>query len=409
MSDNNDNINFAVLCATGTSSLMVTLVFLNRSLQSKQCSCSNKLWVLSICTMFLCCVRFCLELQYTMSDDKNIFKYEQLIRANILLFVYSLYQNSIIVRFYVTFLHYPEYSLSKNTIIYLTILISIVPLIFAPLYNVFSVGTATYLILWGIEVIITFLFNFCMLCLFLTRLYHMILDLQTSMESFLIDAQINRRDNKHNYNNKSIPVPAKQENNYNDGDYNYNYNYNKCKGEEYETKNHDHGSDIYSSYSIIVETDNKSIRRSSIFSVNTTLGSSTIINTKNRYKIQQKQVVDIMSKITLLTIVEQILFILWIIVYYSPLVFEYLFKFSGQRLTDIVDIGYYVYQILISLNVFFICLVLYFTFEFNDYHYYICCNLCHTWLKNCCFKLLAKRSKKRLRFQSVSQSVSLKS
>ena len=100
-----------------------------------------------------------------------------------------------------------------------------------------------------------------------------------------------------------------------------------------------------------------------------------------RYTIATKQIeiVDLMTKLTLLAIIYEVLLcavvIMWIIC-----------------MNEICDNACTVLVLLIVIYTCFITFVLYSTFAFNHNDYLKCCGVCHRCLKNCCIKLVNKRN-----------------
>ena len=99
---------------------------------------------------------------------------------------------------------------------------------------------------------------------------------------------------------------------------------------------------------------------------------------------QQKEVVNIIAKISLLTIVSEI-FINGFLSLRIHLSFHY-----HEDINSVVFI--LTVNIIVIIGLCLNCFTLYATFEFNHNHYIKCCGLCHRGLKNCCVVCVARQS-----------------
>ena len=96
-------------------------------------------------------------------------------------------------------------------------------------------------------------------------------------------------------------------------------------------------------------------------------------------KDEQHQIVDLMVKISWLTIVSQIFQQIWIYV-----AFYYTVFFLDKKESDYGVFA--VCRMLRNVWILITCAVLYLIFVFNQQQYDKCCLKCHRCLKNCCIK-----------------------
>lgn len=104
----------------------------------------------------------------------------------------------------------------------------------------------------------------------------------------------------------------------------------------------------------------------------------------------QVEVVDMMTKISLLTIVTEIM---WHS--YGALLIYQNTKYYGLRETDYSHILNICINLVLSMLVCCDCFVLYFTFVFNQSQYFRCCGPCHKCLKSCVKWIVVKKNIQR--------------
>ena len=106
----------------------------------------------------------------------------------------------------------------------------------------------------------------------------------------------------------------------------------------------------------------------------------------HKIRMQETQVVNMMAKISLLTIVSEIII-------NAFLIMAVCVNFNEVNLNNVVHQRYVIVeQSLLVMGVCINCFTLYATFVFNDDHYMKCCGLCHKSLKKCCVMCVTRQT-----------------
>ena len=251
-----------------------------------------------------------------------------------------LFYTSLVQRVYITFMVNNEHALSQREIRLLIIFICLqfTALLFQIIYNkentldVLELNVVTIC-----AILIDICVNILVLYLFLKRLYRMVLNLDESFQSLMME-------DMEDYSSKRKSMVSK---------------------DSQDEKQNENENDI-------------SLYRSGSYSDSSE--SNRIMVKIEGNATEQTQIVDIMAKITLLTIISEILFCIWVILFLSILNAEY---------SDTLKI---IQNIMLEIWLCFNCFALYATLIFNNDHYIMCCGLCHNCFKTCCANYVAKRS-----------------
>ena len=230
---------------------------------------------------------------------------------------------AIIYRVYVTFKNNVAYALSRLELkcFGLFVVWQFGLIMFVGLYDR-HVTQLEATIVYAIFMFIDILMNFVLLYLFLKRLYRMILHLDESFQTLMDDMEQIRMDSMD------------------------------------DTISHPNNS----SHSV---------------------ESNQIMQNVKRNTMEQTEIVDMMAKISLLTIISEIFVHIWL----TMVIIDINLKLYNYSWTYIV-----ISSMMIDVGVFFNSFVLYATFPFNDSHYMKFCRICHNCLKGCCVIYAAKRS-----------------
>lgn len=315
-------ITFVWFCMCAAIVVPLTVVFCVRSLKffgTITTLFKNKLWVSSMITLLLCCMQLGADIAlftYPHDPNQNPFTYA----IAFLIGTYSSFYITLTLRMYVAFKNFPAYALSNNAMFCVTFWILLITLVLygmliamveQELHDGFVSGQILVAMLFTLFAWI--LLSPLILYLMLKQLHKMIKDLADSANKIQ----------------------------------------NGTSG----------GYDAYDSLrdSGIGGNYDDNIRMHDD-------GNSQLV----RNEAKQKDIVDLMCKITLLTVIEQVVFLLWLI---SACL--YLFM-SGYEIVVFFCLG--------TLDICCICFVVYFTFAFNHDQYLICCNMCHEKFKICCVK-----------------------
>ena len=110
----------------------------------------------------------------------------------------------------------------------------------------------------------------------------------------------------------------------------------------------------------------------------------------HRNQTEQMEIVDLMSKITLLTVMEQLLFAGWVI----PLGIEdfLIVEYGYTSDSHLCVMLTWIKETFMLIDACFICFVLHFTFVFNHNQYQRCCHGCHKRFKKCCISCVVKNT-----------------
>ena len=267
----------------------------------------------------------------------------------------NLFYTSLIMRVYVLF----DNHLSKSV---LCCLLTIMLLVFAAWAllsvsfeqfnlhknDIFGFETITdKVLIFMVIIIFDFIINVIILRIFLKKLYRMIKNLDNLFEALIIQSM--EKTSSHSMLSN------------NDVDYNYNDNHNYDKKNEIE----------------MIELQRFESSREKLID--------------NRE--EQNDMIELMTKISILTIFSQIFQHTWYWMYAV-----YLFGFSdyswysndikgkiGGRLSMMI-------RIIRAFAIMFDCLALYLTFAFNNKIYKKCCTICHSSTKNCCIWCIVRNT-----------------
>ena len=111
-----------------------------------------------------------------------------------------------------------------------------------------------------------------------------------------------------------------------------------------------------------------------------------ITNRIERNRINQTEIVNMMAKVSLLTIIS----VIFMNVYFIAIIY-FLFDFRHNPNQDSISVYQLVARIELIIGLCWNCFTLYATFPFNDKQYVKCCGLCHKGLKYCCIACVTKR------------------
>ena len=333
----------ATLCVSIWSAIIgiaLTIVFCVRSYQffgsMKKC-CSNKLVSVSILTMILCCIQMAFQCHDSLNvndESVSILNQDFTYASTTYGLRYTLYCLSLTLRIYVSFKNNKKYELSRNSMICITILlvtngIVCTTVIISSQYRHFqfinSDQFGSYVILIANGLWISF--NIFVLFLFLKRLLAMIKNLTQAFENLLASP---------GYGNCGKHVR------------NHDINSNEWKGK-----------------------------------------NGALINLNSRIehnRTELSEIIHVMTKISLLTMIEQFFYILYAIAFAIVIVSKLQFEYDRNQ----TQINNFAFGLLFSINNCWMCFVLYFTFVFNDNQYIRCCSRCHNCFKNWCIHLVTK-------------------
>ena len=322
---------FAVALTITIITLVLTLAFCTRSirffksLQSLTQSSQYRLWIVSMIVMSLSCAylgNLAYQIESNESNDIDVSIMEVCFGI-----IFGLFYVSLLLRVHVAFRYYPKLRLSPrlNCTIIGLIVLGECAIFFALLifrkYR-YRLGAT---IIFGLVIVIVI--DTLILYVFLSRLYRMILSLDESYHGLIIDID-NYRQNSKSSNNGDI---------------------------ELEVKNDD-DSDVF-------DLEQKAADN----------------------KATQEEIVDLMAKISFLTLIEEMLFHSWVIPRYTMIIYQ---KFTGHYNENIALL----LTAMQSINIGFLCLVLYFTFGFNNQQYMLCCKIFHECMKKCCRDFVSRRA-----------------
>ena len=270
-----------------------------------------------------------------------------------ILFIFNIcwFYVTIIYRVYISFKNNDKYKLSRLELLCLALFVlwQLGFIIFLEIANLDRWEAA---IIFIFVVCIDIAFNITILHVFLKRLYQMILSLDESFESLIVDMDEIRMNSLDETEHMHMG---------DDGDNNYHHD-------------HDH---LGSKLSITSGSDTASKQ-------------SDLMDRMHKIRIQETEVINIMAKISLLTIVSEI----FINIFLSMVVFLNIDE-ANDHGTDVSDGYVAVEQLMLIIAVCINCFTLYATFVFNDDHYIKCCGLCHKSLKQCCLICVTRQSLRR--------------
>ena len=241
---------------------------------------------------------------------------------------------TIIYRVYISFKNNNEYKLSRLELICLALFVlwQFGVILFLIVYNSFTPLEAG--ILFIIVLCIDIAFNIAILYVFLKRLYQMIVSLDESFETLII-------------NMDEIRMSSMSSNSEIDKHFDDNINHK------------DKNDDV--SQSDLISDDEIEIK-----------------DKMQKISMQETEVVNMMAKISLLTIVSEIFINVFLIMIAYLNVDQTYGDNAFNQTYAIVE------QLALMIGLCLNCFTLYATFIFNDDHYMKCCGFCHKNLKKCC-------------------------
>lgn len=395
--------------------LFITLKFLYRSCNHYGCQpwISDKITSFSLMTMIVSLAYVTIDwyrVYYAFCHDSLLFdnwdKYIQVISDTVYYIATVLLYIALILRVYSIFKD-THYALSQKQLMFLACLIAFdVITIMLFLYSVFCAlssntsdnsfggSDSSKLVFSGITIIVNdILINFILLYTFFNKLYQMIQTLDETYQILINDIvdHKNLKANKDNINNNI-------NNNHSDSENDANIpNHNKITitstdDDDRDDKNTSIGTSDMTS-NLEADSHSQITDANSSLTSNATVSESAMMHQLNRNKNEQNELIDLMSRILLLTIisilVEQVFTIMAAYNVYRLVVNDDTKSYS-------IDVGYWFREFEAVWN----CLVLYFTFIFNENEYYCLCKVFHACLKNACIesikkKLLKLRQKKK--------------
>ena len=151
-------------------------------------------------------------------------------------------------------------------------------------------------------------------------------------------------------------------------------------------------------YQMILDMDQAFQRLMIDSNMNDDIDTNNIDDQLRRNQTRQMEIVDLMTKITLLTIIEQLLFFVWTLCGLIQYVLHYQLGYPTQ--SNLYSIFRGIDPIFEMLDICFICVALYFTFVFNHKQYQFCCARCHKQFRHCCVRCVVKKTL-RYRVQNV--------
>lgn len=311
----------------------------------------HKLFILSMITMILCCI--VLVDSILSFDNFGILRFQEGYMLGGLGFVglFSFFYFTLILRVYVTFKHYPQYSLSRNVMTCIGMCIFLVSCCIYTLWFITHTFKKKYFndppkCDWILNIIVDILiipWNIFVLYLFLNRFYRMILNMDESFQRLMLG------DRDHNHTIRDI------------GDIHIDLNTNNNNDDMQNDDNTNHARCL-----------------------------RTLLE-KNQS--EQMEIVDLMAKITLLTIIEQLLFLVWLISVTIQFVLKFVLIGRGYNDNSGISLLFQLIEkVFWSLDICFICFLLHFTFIFNQDHYTMWCNGCHKRFKRCCIRCVVKKT-----------------
>ena len=242
---------------------------------------------------------------------------------------------TIICRVYMSFKNSNEYKLSRRELIGSAMFVASqfgsITLTFF-----YAAGTGLFIIMFVIVICIDTSFNLIFLYMFLKRLYRMIAHLDESFEKLVVTADQIRM--------SRIDIASEQD--------------NSLATPPQPSQSH---SQVQSQSALIMQ-------------------ENIITNRIEQNSINQTEIVNLMAKVSLLTIISEIFINMYFIDFLHLAI-----TFNSNQ--DSIPI--YIYSFIIGLC--WNCFTLYATFPFNDKQYVKCCGLCHKGLKNCCVVCVTKR------------------
>ena len=242
----------------------------------------------------------------------------------------------LLFRFIQTFNFDPNYALSRKQTSYLTILLIIVCAIRVPNIFLDSMNAHADLAIACLDIIYAvcdILFNVVLLYVFFKRFFQIILRLDESYQNLLFSSEVRPlRVSYTNTNSSSNSIGS--------------------------STNTSVGGSI-----ITVDTNSTHVKNQKL--------------SQNRKK--QYQIVDIMARVLLLTIVSEFLI-------HSCMALIVYFRLMERMKNDISEWYFFVASALFQLALLSMCFTVYMTFEFNDDEYFKCCSLCHKGLRYCCVR-----------------------
>ena len=126
-------------------------------------------------------------------------------------------------------------------------------------------------------------------------------------------------------------------------------------------------------------------------SVNSMAIQSDSNSNRNGYMSVQTEIVNLMTKLSLITIVSVIFSQFWNfgILYLSIIQIENTNHQYSSMYFNILLISLYMFRAIAAITD---CLVIYFTYQFNQKTYFACCSLCHNHLRYHCIKCIIQRN-----------------
>lgn len=342
---------------------------------------SNILFVMCLLTM-IASAAHCLSLAALIAFGERSTTALQfqstLMRTLIYNAIYTLFYACLTLRVYIAFRTDAEYRISPTKMIFIIIILLIIPSVplFAAFEKKYESSTKFYLQCGNNVSMI--LFNFFLLYLFLKRLRKMIINLQSAVEEIMdID------DGEHKQKKTINTIASTNDSNPNDSLNEYSLLSGGVSGDAGGVNVDVDGNSSSTNTSDTVTMSNRRKFLSSSYYYNY---SYQVTRKLKRNKKQQMEIINLMAKISLLTVVEQVLYVLWVVL-----------RVIWHIMCCVLDYGYtanqsiivwLLYESVMTINVCFICTVLYFMFAFNNDHYELCCIKCHSCFTNCCVKIV---------------------
>ena len=237
------------------------------------------------------------------------------------------YYIAIIYRVYISFKNNIEYKLSRSELIGSAILVAtpFCTVTFVSVYIFYDgVDAEAFEIMIVIIICVDISFNLILLYMLLKRLYRMIVRLDDSFEKLIVNVEQIRMD--------TIDATVEQS----------------------------------QSESELMMEENR--------------------NRMEKNRINQTEIVNMMAKVSLLTIIS----LIFMNMYFAGVIYA-LFAFENQTNQDLISVYDLVLRIEFIIGLCWNCFTLYATFPFNDKQYIKCCILCHKGLKNCCVVCVTKQ------------------
>ena len=267
------------------------------------------------------------------------------------LFVFNvcLFYITIIYRVYISFKSNNEYKLSRLELICLALFVvwQLGFMTCAAFYNILD--KLEYAIMFIIVLCIDIAFNITILYIFLKRLYQMILSLDESFEALVINMDEVRM-NSDNIDGTIVGTDRLDDIDHYDQDKNHNM-------------------PITDANEADLPNDEIEIR-----------------DRMQKISMHETEVVNMMAKISLLTIISEIFINSSLIM----IVYLNIDEAHGNYITN--DVYTILEQLFLIIGFCINCFTLYATFIFNDDHYMKCCGFYHTNLKKCCVICVTRKT-----------------